>query len=391
MKKTKLKRSLNAVTLRISIYAFVIWLVFVFCITFAATEYIYSTILGQQTFWAGQRLWHVYETNSAMRHENPEVFRENMDREILETISSANTGWGWSRNWRWNENISRERFSVLRRDFADFQTAVIIYDGDGNMLRQSGCILQLRYVTEDEWNEGVTIDTSGARAYVVIDNIAGDGNMSALIADLFGARWEINVVSARLTGYFEGAEFRLSKLEYISRTRFWEVTEGGFFIDHIRHVRFLVSTGQLEWQTLFDNTEGNEDLTTIYSLATWHFPYDPGGRIRHQGVVYDNVLDLLQQFGARHFRRTAPDRLGVIPWEYQEFSLREIISINGFRLEEFQYFDYDTPPQRPDFVVLSVTVARPLNHCNQRIAECLYRNIYNRRFGSAYTAAADKG
>ncbi|MCL2392445.1 MAG: HAMP domain-containing histidine kinase [Oscillospiraceae bacterium] len=370
MKHRKPITSTKAITLRLCTFALIIWTTFTFFITFATAEYLYSA------FWAHSwqtsvlslgQLQHEYETNFAAHHDDPATFQKSMDRAALDAIIATNSN-NWMRQIRWNSNAGRAHFSVLRNVIADMQTATIIYDRDGNILRQSGSVIIVDYWREDAWGADLSESMPTETTYIALGEDAASAQISAIFSD--HAMWSFTFT--QITGYFVGAEFIPIKFSYIPDSLFWEARERSgrmSLTNPDRMVYDFVRTGWLQWQILFDNTDDakhHDDLITIYGRMGWQSLYDAGRQVRHQGRTYDNLLAFLDQVVYPDYLRN--NRLhswGFISTDLFRFGLREVMTFNWATFDNHS----DDAAQKTELTILMAISGRPLSHA---VSELLY-------------------
>jgi len=373
-------RSINAITIRLSAFALVVWMLFAFSITVAVAEHVYSSFLSHHhsvTFNISNA-WH-YETFiiPTMRYEDEATVQELLDQHMLNAIMSSNHQWWW-RTERWLSPVNRRlRPSVLRGNLPSpsFPNAVIFYDRDGNRLRQSADIARLWYFTEE--NFGTRRAHPDSDAFIVL----GDDTTSEKIREFWSEdnfSFSNPFYHFRLTGYFKNAEFRPVKLSYITREAFFLARNmHGSYVDANRAINHLVRNGWLEWQVLFDNTaEHDGDLVTIFSGSSHMIFHNAGGRVRLQGVVYDNLLDFLCQAGLQDYLRNEQR----YSWGFMSHTLsrlnnlREIVIVSSHTFSDGPTpYDQETDRQpEPRLIMLTAISSRPLRYA---MSELIYTYI----------------
>ena len=364
------KLLLDTQAIRLCVFALVLWLVFVFCITFAVAEHVYSAFINHHnrfTLDVGTRL------NPALREGDEAVFSELLDKQMFDAIMFANTPW-WSRVIR--AERGHTRFSVLREHVpSDFQTAVLFYDSDGNKLRKSADILRIWYDTEESWRLGE--GRPSGNAFIVLGNDDASGQLRAMYIN---HQMSFGFNPVRVTGYFAGAEFRPFKFSYITNDLFFEAQSVyGQYVDSRRETEHLVRTGRLAWQVLFDNTaETDNELITIFG-ATPHFMSQAGtgGPVRFRGTVYYDLLDLLRQAGRQDYLRN--ERLhyvGFISHDLGVFTLREIIMFGSWTFK-----DWESDGSEPSFSMLTAISSRPLSHAIRELRDVYIATFLITAFG----------
>jgi len=370
--KTKIPRSIDALTIRLCVFALALWMIFSLAITLAVAEYTHSAFrIHHQQFSshiAGALQYEQIIVPAIHRQDEAEL-KEILDQQILRAVSSANRQ-SWWRGTRLNSH-GRSRPSVLRDDFDSptfFHTAVIFYDRDGNILRQSSDLILLWYYSEEAWFG--SSDISRQNIYLVL----GENAASEHIRQWWGGDWRpARPAHLQITGYFEGGEFKPIKFSYITETDFFvaQNTHGRLLRDRrALNINQLVSDGWLEWDVLFDYTaEHDGDLVTIFisSYAAFLSDNSPGGPIRHQGAVYDDLLDFLNQVVLQDYWRN--ERLSywgghISPHLPRTNNLREILSVSARSFADWADYDFEAglPIPETDILLLTAVSSRPLLH-----------------------------
>ncbi|MCL2201344.1 MAG: HAMP domain-containing histidine kinase [Oscillospiraceae bacterium] len=386
MRKKRERKTLRSVTLRLCLFGLIMWLAFVGIVTLVTAEYVFSSISREAEAFVSRPIFGMWSSyGDALEHhgEDEEAFAAHMENAAMWEIVAANRQ-GWGRLTRWNPNRRGDAFSLLRRNvWSDFQTAVIIYDRDGNIFRQSGDIIDLSYYTAEAWEAGQTRDgPMVGRTYIVLGNemISPEarGKLEASFEN-FGAG---SIFSAfpgvRLTGFFgsHGVEFIPVVFEYIPNEVYWYIRSELSFIPtrQMGSVRDLLREGRVQWQLLFDGTadfDGSQELVTLYSTNFWLRRYNPGGTFRQNGMQAENLLTFVDRV---LFPQLLLSEGGFLSGHIQNLwgsNLWNLFMFQGSSIADTRYFDYergDSFPQ-PDFRVISAVSVNPLLHA---VRELIY-------------------
>ena len=364
-------RSTKAITIRLCAFALVIWIAFTFFITFTTAEYIYSAFVGHHhSFSSHLGMALRYETE-VLPARGGDDFYEIMDKQMLDTIALANSNRFWFRQARLSQGGTRDPFSVLRRySVAELQTAVIFYDSDGNILRQSADILRLWYFTEDGWHAAGDASPEG-NAFIIL---GADKDSARIRAEVEQHNFALDQL--RVTGYFVGAEFVPVKFSRISWDALFDARNRfGSYVQANRAINDLVQRGVLEWQVLFDNTAGYDgELVTLYSGGPHLMTRNVGGSIRHGGAAHDDLLAFLLDVGYQDYlHNESMYGWGFISNDLQRMTLREVMAVATWTFQDAPAYDTETgfAASEPDFIMLTAISGSPLRHAMNEL-----RNIY---------------
>ncbi|MBE6961430.1 MAG: HAMP domain-containing histidine kinase [Ruminococcaceae bacterium] len=233
-----------------------------------------------------------------------------MDNAMIQSTRSRFVTVGISgpgRNFDFGYDLRLEGLGLLRGG-AEYQTAVIYCDPEGNILRESGDYLTVQYQTEEEWQERGSSHAGSHYAWIDISD-REDPRYAILwkaIEENGGTLGPMRYRDTRITGYLNGTQLEPVKFEYRMH----------FSNDDTWHVEFDVS----------DTVQEPEKLVTIYGMYVDFITYEPGGAVWYRDKKHENLLSLLRSELARdnaenflYGRKTEWDLLNIVHLDAREY------------------------------------------------------------------------
>ncbi len=364
------------------------WLLSMVCLTVVTAQEMYDILYQRSRDYAAavsqySLLPEFYDPSFSRygyQYENPD-FLENqlfsaMDRSTSETYQTGG-------------DYRREGRSKWIRDIHyPLETAVLVYDADGNLLHSSADdILYFDYYTQEEWDAGM--DTAAGLHYGWMDIRQGKGAESPeqdpyqlfrSLAESTGL-WEIAAV--RVAGFQEGTEWTPVTMHYVTDEMARQVVENNvqFSTGPSSYAYFLSDvdrTGQLEWQLQFDHSPeyAGKALSTIYITHPDLWEY-PGSPLAYKGTEYQNLAVLTESIvlslpGSCSYGSSDLWEMGNLlynnsVWELNEMLAFDIWAGSAFSSQEYQ----ETGTYTIDFYLVTAIRSNPL-----ACAVSALRNIY---------------
>lgn len=298
-------RSLTAATAWTALAVLGCWLVSMACATVVTAQEIYDQLYEESydfpDYVGRTGLLDEFYDQSFSRygyhHERPD-FWEN---QLLEAIAH-NTS---ARYWSEGDYGNGERSKLIRDIDYLMETAVLFYDGEGNLLHSSEeDILYFNYFTQEEWDAGM--DTTSGLHYGWMDISEGKDAadpeedpwhpLRQLYAET-GFPWGPIL---RVVGTFDGTELIPVTVHYVTDEQIRQVVEStDQFSTGPGSYSYIVSdvdrTGRLEWKLLFDRDgeHQGEDLATFYLDRPDMWDYQ-GTPLRYNGTTYESLAALTE-------------------------------------------------------------------------------------------------
>lgn len=388
MKKAKKIRSKTAVTLLLLLSIGLTWLASMVCLTLVTAQGIYDDLyaasydlpndvhsMGNFSLYYDRNFPHTYGT----LNEQPELMEYRMLKAISDTVNRSVSTVGYY-PYISHVSFSEERTSWLRDIRCPMETAVLFYDGDGNLLHGSeDDILFFDYYTQEEWDAGE--DSAGGRHYGWID--ISEGKEEGYPNDPYlrlrnhfsnngGRLWDFTF---RMTGTFEGTQFIPVRMDYIDRWSVSAAIEGNEqFTNEDGGYSYIFSdverAGLLEWQEQFDRTDeytgDPNDLVTIYAdyPQMWDYEETP---LTYNGQEYTSLAHLTREL-------EVPNRYDTYIYSNDlrakgVYQLNELLIFSG--REYAEYANYPSGEAPIDLILVTAVRSNPLL-CALRAL----RNIY---------------
>lgn len=273
------------------------------------------------------------------------------------------------------------RSKLIRSINFPMETAVLFYDGEGNLLHSSDDdVMYFRYYTQEEWDAGQ--DRASPQYCGWID--ISEGKVEGYPNDPYlrfrttfvGTHSLYDISTIRVTGYFEGRKLVPVVMHYITDGLISEVVENDKqFQTGPDSYTWIVSdvdrTGKLEWQLQFDRSAEYEgkDLVTVYLDHPEMWDYQ-GSPLVYDGVEYDSLAALTETLDfpswsdvslySNEFRN-----MGVV-------KLNDLLIFSGWKYADYEGFDYATGgAPETEYILVTAVRSNPL-----ACAVSALRNIY---------------
>ena len=374
-------RSLTAATAWTALAVLGCWLASMACLTVVTAQEIYDQLYEESydfpDYVSRTGLLDEFYDQSLSRygyhHERPD-FWENR---LLEAIA-RNTS---ARYWSEGDYGNGERSKLIRDIDYLMETAVLFYDGEGNLLHSSEeDILYFNYFTQEEWDAGM--DTTSGLHYGWMDISEGKDAADPeedpwhLLRQLYaetGFPWGPIL---RVVGTFDGTELIPVTVHYVTDEQIRQVVEStDQFSTGPGSYSYIVSdvdrTGRLEWKLLFDRDgeHKEEDLATFYLDRPDMWDYQ-GTPLRYNGTAYESLAALTEDLDF-------PSEAGVSLYssELREagiFQLDELLVFAGWDYADYEGYDYSAGGEpETEFTMITAIRSNPL-----ACAVSALRNIY---------------
>ena len=274
--------------------------------------------------------------------------------------------------------------SKLIRDVEyPMETAVLFYDGQGNLLHSSEeDIMFFDYCTQEEWDAGM--DSTRGLHYGWID--ISEGKDAEDWQDDPYLRFRVYFANLhRLTGYgalrvtgvFDGCELKPVSMYYVTDTQIYQVVEStDQFSTQSEIYSYTISdvdrTGLLEWQLQFDHSAeyDGDDLVTVYIEDPEMWDYE-GTPLAYDGEKYESLAALMEDLNFPSW----DNRLYSESTTFRvmgRFDLNELLVFDGRQYADYAGFDYESGGEPPvEFVLVTAIRSHPLS-----CSVSALRNIY---------------
>lgn len=309
------------------------------------------------------------------QYERPDFFEYQMLYAIGTRLSASYHTVGHYDTY--DLTTGKERNKLIRNISFPMETAILFYDGDGNLLHSSeDDVMYFGYYTQEEWDAGMD-GTSGLH-YGWIDISEGkhaenweDDPYLRFRTMYAGTHSLYDIKAMRVTGYFEGTKLVPVVMHYITETLIWPVVESeDSFSTGPNSYSYIVSdvdrTGKLEWQLQFDRSAEYEgkDLVTVYLEPPDMWDYEEMSLV-YGGREYENLTALTKELAPPLEKENYYRRLGI-------YKLNDLL-IFGMRVgADFNSETYrSTGEYTADFYLVTAIRSNPL-----ACAMSALRNIY---------------
>ena len=375
-------RSLTAATAWTALAVLGCWLASMACLTVVTAQEIYDKLYEASydfpDYVSRTGLLDEFYDQSFSRygyhHERPD-FWEN---QLLEAIAHNTDAQCRSDSYYGNE----ERSKLIRDVDYPMETAVLFYDGEGNLLHSSGeDILYFSYFTQEEWDAGR--DTASGLHYGWMDISDGKGAADPeedpwgpLRQFYTGGRLYWNMSALRVSGTFDGTELIPAAVYYVTDEQIRQVVEStDQFSTGPNSYAYIISdvdrTGLLDWQLLFDNsgTHQGEELVTVYLDRPDMWDYQ-GTPLKYDGKEYASLSALTEDLDF-------PSWAGMSLYsselrEASVFHLNELLVFSGWDYADYEGYDYSAGGEpETEFTMITAIRSNPL-----ACAVSALRNIY---------------
>jgi len=368
-------RSLTAITLVLSLFAFILWGASMFSMTVALAQELYHLL-----YWESKGFTDyvalcggfngLFDVDAYDKQHIP----NELDYRMLDAIRYNNSH-SLSHAGRQNEGLR-----LLRDRSIPMETAVIFYDRDGNILHENGDFVYFRYASEADWNAGMEEYALQNFGFFSL----GEGGENDPYAR-FRTNSLLDIRVLRITGTIDGAEIKPAAIYYLTGTainRALEQTEpterytdedGNEAISRTYSISNLDRAGLLEWQTQFDhraNAARPEELVTIYAFHPDISVYRVGS-MEYQNEKYDSLLALTKVLSFPSWTGVSPFDPGM--YGMSEYGLDRILHFSGYTYRDWSGLAMgsgETEPE-PELILVTAIASHPL-----RAAIDGLRNVY---------------
>ena len=271
MKEKAPVKSRWAIALWLGCTSMVIWFVFSAIITWC-TAMTMDRYLEKEN---GQIASNIINAAQLQRLANdPEIHEETRNYWIWDGVNSdwLNNSFGGG---------------LLRSTNHEPQTAVALYDGEGNLLEKNENAFYVRYITEENWyTQESDMDYDGV-AKTLYDP-------SQITKTVVGVIQRTDWIAMRFTGTLENGYLHASKIEFISHRTYSDLLEShypnGSFERHLR-IQDMEQQYGLAWETLATSSYDSEGQQVYYTLNSDVSYYTPGDSLIVDNVFYQDLMD----------------------------------------------------------------------------------------------------
>ena len=303
-KKRKTLSSKTAITLLLSFSILGIWLVSMVCLTMVTAQEIYEQLYEASYGFPEQvesrgNIDAYFQESSQYQQENFAQLEYNIWNAMAGCINYESFSQG-------NYGYNGDRQKFIRSISYPMETAILFYDGNGNLLHSSqDNVLFFPYCTQAEWDKGM--DSSPNLQYGWIDLEQGTDSENQedpyrRFRNLYANLSSLNEIAAiRVTGFWEGTQLMPVIMHYVTETAVYQVFESTDQFStgensYSYQLPDVDKTGRLKWQLLFDKSASYKDsqLVTIYILHPQMLWDIEQAAITYQGIGYDSLAALTQ-------------------------------------------------------------------------------------------------
>ena len=278
MKWKKSIRSAPALALLLSTVILLVWLICMVGITLA-TAFDYMDYFDE----VGRTLAGRVVRTAELEQQDTDADPARRDYRIWEALWSANHGAPVLRS-------SGGEILYATDQSIDYQAAVAVYDGQGNLLQRSGNFFYFPYDTEDAWNAKTEDSANNTSGYAKADiNMNRLLEQSAHLQDdhfFWDSFLTFDVSTMRFTGQLEGSELTVHRIEYVSKEEFRRAlysrepdeysvdAEGNESVTYHYSESEVIRTENVPWHTLYEFGEVAAQDVTLYTTRAELCTYD---------------------------------------------------------------------------------------------------------------------
>lgn len=325
-KEKKPWRSMTAVTWLLAAAMLASWGLSMVCLTVVTAQELYNRLYDMSVgfadfaeMWGLRDYYDAASSRYGMQYEYPEWLDYSMCYaiELTDGYSLSLSG-------------ANENLLLMRGISIPLDTAVLFYDGDGNILHKNGDLIYFNYTTQEAWEAGEQNLMPYCGWFRLGEGGEGDPYWE------FRTRTSLFGLSLRITGTIEGTEIQPAAIYY-------------------------QRDDEKDWQVLFDNTadaEKQEELVTIYTGSPHRITYE-GGPLEYQGERYDSLLALTEGLDFPSWTEAA--KYSVEMKAASEFGLGRIVCFSGRTYRDWSKYDgYAADLPEPDYMMVTAIVCHPL-------------------------------
>ncbi len=383
-KERQLPRSTPVIAALLALSILGTWLVSMGCLTAVTAQEIFDQLYAvsydfPDTVDRSGMLGDFYDPSFSRygyQYQRPDVLEWSALRAISQNASRYSSSQGAYGSY------SQQGSKLIRDVRYPMETAVLFYDGAGNLLHSSDeDVLFFTYYTQAEWDAGK--DSASGLHYGWMDMSQGkdaenpEDDPYRMIRAMYAAAHNLYALSAlRVTGTFSGNELLPRTLEYVTDTQIHQVLEStDAFSTGESSYAYTVSgvdrTGLLDWQTLFDRGGAyqGEDLVTVYIQypEMWTYEAEP---LTYEGMTYESLAALTKEldFPPKGDIYSSSNTFRSM----SKYGLTELLVFSGWRYADYARFEGDMG-ETPETELILITAIRsnPL-----ACAVSALRNIY---------------
>lgn len=273
MRKKSSIRSRWAVALWIGCTFLTIWIIFVTVFTWCTAKTM-DRYLEEEN---GQIASNIINAAQLQRFAD--------DPEIQEEVKAY---WIWDgANSDWIDNSFGG--GLLRSTNHEPQTAVAVYNGEGELLEKSDNSFYIRYILEENWyTQESDMDYDGV-AKTLYDP-------SQITKTALQVIQRTDWIAMRFTGTIEDGYLTPSKIEYVSYDAYRDIAAsryGSGSYERHQRIQEMEDLYGLTWETLLVSSYEAEGQQVYYTLDGDVSYYTAGDSLELNGVVYDDLMDYI--------------------------------------------------------------------------------------------------
>ena len=409
MKERKRPCALTAFSIRLGCVIFLFWLLGLAAITLAISQYIFQGLSEKGIDYAEDaamvggldRLFSA-EEEAAERRAQPGAAEYAMNRAIAHAERSIQPP-----SFAGYPGMS-EKLSIFCSQYLRCNTAILVLDSAGEILRSSGDFIYFGYQSEEAWQQGEAEAASGM-AWIDLSDVADPRYVR--LRSQYGQLHSLDVDVIRITGCWDGSRLEPLSLAVLDIGAYdqaletvcpgwWEQAEdaAAAAMPTEAEAEITISAdgrsatvsvsgdsqtppytraeldamGLLAWDVYFDETASAvmpADAVTIYAFSPEIFVYDAGGPVRYQGSErHENLLALLKTMG--FYQDVGRNRFYSGASQFSLWNMIVFSSWQGDDLANEDSFGSGDSPSA-EYTLLTAMQASPL-----RIAAQFLRNVY---------------
>ncbi len=375
MKKKKSIRSMAAVTWLLILAVGATWLASMGALTLVTAQEVYDALYEKSrefTDRAGP-----FRSLSGFYDEYSFDYdlTEALEYRILDTITGLSIYYDpGSGNYNsYNYSGSRERKKLLRSVSYSPDTAVLYYNGDGDLIHSSGeDYMYFPYYTQDEWDAGM--DSTYGKHYGWIEISEGknaenyEDDPYLRFRTTYARMYDLYDYKAlRISGFFEGTKLTPVVMHYVTDTDVYQAVEstGQFRVykDGEAYYEYELSdvdrTGLLDWQLQFDRSEeyAGRELVTVYAKYPGLYASD-GEPLTYNGEKYESLTALTE---ALDFPSWASIYLNSEEMRQKSsFKLNDLLIFSGKQFTDYTNYDGSGDEPKPELIIVTAVRSNPL-------------------------------
>lgn len=391
MKKRHPPRAMTAVTWLLIASIFGTWLISMGALTLVTAQELYDQLYDVSTSFVDTavrwgRFDQFYDSDFNLygyQYEHPDYW----EYEMLESINNSSASYYTS--GRYGNSVYPEHSKLIRNIKCPMETAVLFYDGAGNLLFGSeDDILYFDYYTQEEWDAGR--DSTAGLHYGWMDISQGkddgwpDDPWVRFRTMYVGDPGLYDLKALRVTGYFEGTQLIPVAVYYMTETLAHQAAESsGEFFTRISETESMIAydglsqldrAGLLDWQLQFDRSDeydGEQELVTVYTGRPAMWDYE-GSALTFNGAEYESLAALTDDRDFPSFLPYGTDYTYYSLTRQGESTLGELIVFDMRAYYDWRSVDYENGIYpTPELYLVTAVRCHPLSYALSAL-----RNIY---------------